>query len=221
MIRETILVVLLYLIGGSALSQTVSINLNGTVTSLYSRSKSIEDVDVIISKGTDTLARLKSDVDGKFSYTTDSHVGDVFKLTTRHKNYVGNEVSFKVQTEFMTTFHFELDMMKISKEHWMIYPKYELNELEKFTGFDVEMLKEIIAGYPLICIEFTHYRNPDETELICTERLKLFKEFLVLNGVPMNNIRFNSTSETLYCSSNIDCKAEINGMVISLEGNCD
>jgi hypothetical protein len=218
MIREFILIFFYCFIGSLAFTQTVSANVSGKVESLgYGV---VKNVEIIISKGTDTIQRIFSDEDGKFSIDFDLQVGDELLLTTRHRNYFQSESAFKVQTDLITNFFFELKLIRILINHGPSYAIYELNETEEFSVFQADLLLDIIEGYPLICIEFYHFRNPNESNSVGRKRLKSFKEYLVKNNVPMENIIISKGSGVLDCELHDDCRGRIDGDVLSMNGKC-
>ncbi|MFT6922723.1 MAG: hypothetical protein ACJA1C_001729 [Crocinitomicaceae bacterium] len=218
MIREFILIFFYCFIGSLAFTQTVSANVSGKVESLgYDV---VKDVEIIISKGTDTIQRIFSDKEGKFSINFDLQVGDELLLTTRHRNYFQSESAFKVQTDLTTNFFFELKLIRILMNHGPNYAIYELNETEEFSVFQADLLLDIIEGYPSICIQFYHVRNPNESNSVGRKRLKSFKEFLVKNNVPMENIIIIKGSGVLDCELHDDCRGRIDGNVLSMDGKC-
>lgn len=112
MIRQSLLVILACLASCSCFAQLFPVTVSGHAET-FPDDGSIKDVEIIISKGADTIARVKTDVDGNFSLNLELEFEDELKLTTRHRRYAESVQLFKLQSKVRTSFSFELTLNKI------------------------------------------------------------------------------------------------------------
>jgi hypothetical protein len=180
----------------------------------------IKDADIIISKGADTIARVKTDEDGNFSLSLELEFNDELKLTIRHRRYFESEEFFKLQDEVQATFTFDLKLIKIIRDFQPVAPFYELNSEEPTNTNYVLVLSDLFEGYPDLCVEVRHYHNPEEEASLGKLRMENFKKQLDAAGIPVGQIHFHYDSLLLDCSNRKDCRGRIEGAVVSLEGSC-
>jgi len=99
-------------------------------------------------------------------------------------------------------------------------PIYEPFETEKFTGFDIDEFKELLALYPAVCIKFTQTKHPDESDEVATERMKNFELFLNQAGLDMRRLEFSYDFHVLRANiPNHDGKPRIDLVLNSFD--CD
>ena len=219
-LRKLILNSLWFLAINLSYAQTETVSIYGELHELSKEVQTVEHVSVFVCKGIDTIAQALSDEDGKFSINLDLQIGDQLKLITQHEDFLLNEILFNIQDDSTENYFFDLSMTRVLVEHGPNIPVYELNEINNFKEFEVNLLAELLSDHPLLCIEFTHYRNPNEPESIGQKRNTHFREYLVSQNVPTEQIIINDTIGVLDCELINDCRAKTYGAVYSLDGNC-
>lgn len=198
---------------------SVPLTISGTVQGLGNEADFIENANVLILKDLDTLYKVKTDKDGKFNLNANLTVGDDLIIEVSREFFSPNRLNFKVlESDTFVVLELSLIELKINK---LNYPIFELNEIETFSGFDVELFKHQSRGLENYCIQFMHFRNVRESERITELRMNYFKEFLIANGVPIENMKFDVNSEILNCDPNAVCRSSIQGKLVSVDKICE
>lgn len=181
----------------------------------------ITNVKIVILNGADTVGTGTSDQTGEFSIFTKLNVGDELKLITKHRDFLPYETLFKIQGDSIKKYVFDLKLTRLIHEHTPNYAIYELNETETFKKFQLNSFLILLNENPLICIEFKHFRNPNEPDSIGQNRIVYFTEYLKLNNTPMDRIIINENIGVLTCESINDCRARTYRTIYSLDGSCE
>lgn len=211
------LIFLCFLLYGN--TQSISFEIEGFVSEFGDSTYMIDNTDIIIIKGKDTLTKIKTDKKGFYYWKGDFQEGDELLICARHKYYVSQETKLKVENiNTLTILNFAL------MEFHYFYPEfpiYELNEIKIFSNFDVELLKHQLRKIKIYCIKFVQYQNPNESYKLGQKRIKKFKKLLVQNGFPAENLKFELNPIVMNCNEQTDCRSKIQGVVISLGEKCD
>jgi hypothetical protein len=212
------LIVVLSLLMISVKGHCVPVTLNGIVHVLGDESDFIENANVLIIKDLDTLYKLKTDENGEFILNANLIVGDEVTIEVSRAYFVNNALKYKVTESQSVSLELSLIELKINKSN---YPIFELNEIETFSGFNVELFKHQTRGLNNYYVKFTHFRNVRENDKITVLRMNYFKEFLIASGVPIENMKFDLNSEILNCDPNAVCRSSIQGEIVSIEKVCE
>ncbi len=179
----------------------------------------IKNAEIIIIKGKDTLTKIKTDKKGFYQWKSDVIEGGEFLICAQHEYYANVKTQFKVTTyNSLIIFNFMLTAYMIDRPN---FPIYELNEMETFSNFDIELLKQQIRKHKNLCVKFSQWQNPEESKKVGIKRMKKFKKLLKKNGVSIKNFKFELNPIVMNCAEQTDCRSKIQGVVISLGEKCN
>ena len=217
MIKHTILFLICFLpLFGSA--QTLqSVKLKGYVHAINDSTDFIENAEIVILKGTDTIQVLKTTNDGAFSWSQQFNYGEKIQLIAKHRFFSSYKYQFIVSKN-PSTIDLKFALIPISFDVFN-HPIFEANNTEQFTGFDLELLKHQLRGMDTFCMEFIHVTFTNESDEVAKKRMNYFKHYLEQYNVNLNHFSFSMNNLKNPCATD-DCRGRIEGKVISLEENC-
>lgn len=217
MIKRLLFIFFLCSIQLTGIAQTVAVSLNGTIHCFGDSTDLLENVDIIVSNDTDTIARIKSDKNGLYKWSSDIRTNSVIKITIRRNYFIGEEIILNVNdVDVSAFFESSLIELRIDRNHTVLY---ELNKTHFVGGFNIDIMKHQLRRIDTFCIEFTHFRNAEEKIKISEKRIKKFKKLLKKAGFNLSNFTFNH--KILDCNNSEDCRGRTEGEVISIGDNCD
>lgn len=212
---NTLILCCLPLIG---LGQIKTIEFYGQVTETNDSTEQLSNVEIIVTKGTDTLQKVVTTSNGSYSLKLELSTDDQITLSAFHKFYSSQKVDFKMITNaLIVRLDFNLYPRLINKFNSAIF---ENSGTTEFKEFDVELMKHQLRKLDKFCIEFSYFSVTDEDEEIVKKRISIFKEFLVGNGINITNFVFNPDLKKIECRYG-DCRSRIEGAIISLEEKCN
>lgn len=200
-------------------TQTVSFEVQGFVSEFGDSTYFIANAEIFILNEKDTVAKIKSDKKGYYQWQGNFHEGDELFVCGSHKYFLKEETNFKV-----THINTQLNLnFTLRERHYYNpqFPIYEMNEIEKFSNFDIEFCKHQFRKYKNICIKFSQWQNPNESKRVGIKRMKKFKKLLLKNGFSTENFSFELVPIVMNCSNETDCRSKIQGLVISTGEKCN
>jgi len=199
-------------------TQTFPLKIRGTVQEFSDSTYFIEEAEVLILQGKDTIKRLTTNEKGKFFCEILSQLEKEYRIIVRHKYFVETDLVYTAN-DFNSELEIILGMIEL-KINYLNEAVYEHGNSKHFTSFDKDLLKHSTRKLNDYCFEFIYFKTQLEKDKLARKRIKYFKRQLISNGIPKENLKFNPISQELNCEFYPDCKARIQGKVISLEEAC-
>ncbi len=200
--------------------QTVQVSIIGTVKD--SERKLLPNEEVYVLKNNDTLLKTETNDEGNFFIQTNFSVENTYRIgLLSNENYGIPIVLHQKGDSLNVPKYYAIDLGKFKIFHDFIdYTAYfEKNNFIDYSNFSTEMLKELFLEYPTICLKFIQTKNVKESNRLAKKRMTNFKEQLKLANLPMKQLLFDENFLILD-ESLIDQRSKIQGVVISLEGDC-
>jgi len=218
MIKKLLIIFLLCYLPFLGRAQTVSIEFNGVIHTLNDSTDLLENVEIFLIKGVDTIEVLESNANGAYSWTSELSVGDEITLTAKRQFFSSRSVQFTVpHYSTIVELNFELTEFLIDRPNTPIYDK---NSTDQFTGFDVDLMKYQLRKFEHFCIEFRHVTYCNERDEIAEQRMTNFRQYLIDHTIDIGNFSFNTENSRLDCNTD-DCRGRIEGKMLSVEEKCD
>lgn len=197
--------------------QTNTVEFHGIITEKNDSSELINDLEIIVIKGTDTLQRVISQTNGSYIIKLELSLNEQITLITKHKYYLSQKFDFTmISNSCSIQLDFELLPLLIDKLNSAIFEK---DSFSAFTGFDLELMMFQLRKFDNFCIRFSHVTFTNESDVLAKKRMRTFKQFLIDNDMNMENFTFNEINYKYDCS-NQDCRGRIDGILISIDEKC-
>jgi hypothetical protein len=197
--------------------QTNTVEFQGTITETNDSIELINNVQIFVLKGSDTLGKVFSETNGSYKIKLELSPNEQITLTTKHKYYLSQKVDFTmVSNSNSIQLDFKLLPLFIDKLNSAIF---ENDNFSTFTGFDIELMKFQLRKLDNFCIQFNHITFTNESDALAKKRLNTFKQFLIENDMNLDKFIFNEVNFKYECSE-IDCRGRIDGILLSMDEKC-
>ena len=200
-------------------AQDLPVKISGVISEIGDSTQFIENAEIRIIKEHDTLATFTSDSLGRYSWKSNFSSFDTLMIAVNKKYFFENTATLGIGS-YPIEANFDFILIPMLIDSPPNNPHYEENVVDSFSGFNLEYFKHSLEKFETYCIRFTHVSYSNESKFIAEQRKANFKQYLIDNGVKMDNIHFNSENLTLNCTTG-DCRGSLEGEVISLNNNCE
>src|SRR5690606_34010074 len=123
---------------------------------------------------------------------------------------------------FVSGYEIELSIFISEEEKFDNSAYFEHRETHVWQNFELTWFTSLMNEYPNMCMEFTQRINPKESIRIAQKRMTNFKKMLLNAGCDMRRISFSEN--IVFLNDNllkIDTRSRIQGLVISMDGDCN
>jgi hypothetical protein len=212
--RILILVAQLFIYSKYTTAQEVNIHAEIFVHEFNRKNEVVEGATVLLIVQDDTLARLETNQNGYCIWDGKAHKKD--------------SIQFQVSKRFFNSQHFyspvvESDMdLKLEFDLIPFHVLRPLNPLFSddttliFSNFEVELFKFKFRKIPEYCLEFVYVSNDEVNDKLASKRMEIFKNYLLTNGISEKMFHFLEKSIITEKPLEDDCKAIIQGRLVSM-----
>jgi hypothetical protein len=198
-------------------AQTVSVEFSGVVSAADILTEKLEGAELIIAKGVDTLETIYANSEGTFSWKGELIAGDEITISASRKYFMTQEIKYLVSTfSSEVELNFNLSPLLINVQNT---PFFDQTFSTQFTGFDIQLFKHQLRNQKNYCIEFIHISFRNESDEIAGQRMNIFKQYLIDNGIEISNLSFRPQNVRINCDTD-DCRGRIEGKILSLGESC-
>jgi len=200
-------------------------NLKGTLVSSKGETP-VPNAKVFLVQSGQKLDSVLTDSLGHYYFNERSVPGTaVFSITytDEHGNYNGRGPDLRMTNEAVD-FDINITMSGQRHQKWDNTARFDPGDSETIHNFEVELLKDLLAEHPGICVEFNLIQLESESQKLAAERLKTFRKLLEANGI--NEKQYTIKEKVRTREPGIDSYTGkaftpgIEGKILSLEGEC-
>lgn len=188
----------------------------GKVYENGNRDEPIENAEIIFLSEVDTIAKFTSDSTGNYYGKIYAKRGNCYKVKIAHKYYSERIFEHTIQ-DLNATIKYDCGLLRKYVETGPLL--YEFNKVDMTEEFDFAYLKFQTKKLKKVCMEFVHYRLPDESYQVAIDRIVFFKMKMLENG--FENNQFTLLLRTVDCKTARRCQATTEGSLESVASNCD
>lgn len=207
----------------AVLCQNRPVKIAGTVTDINSAIPA-PNVQIYLLKNNDTLSAVNTDSLGTFLIETNFSNHGEYSLLHNFKGRKYDKIVLQNtgDSAWVSEYEIELSIFISNEEKFNSSVYFELKETHDCQNFEPVWFKALLEEYPNMCLEFTQYINPKESERIAQKRMINFRKMLFDIGCDMNRIRFSENPVILQASLlQIDPRSRIQSLVVSMDGSCN
>lgn len=209
-----------FLISHYSYSQTVETEVRRTIKTM--QNKELADITVLLFKNQNIIGSARTDINGKFLFQTEISNGNQYSLKIDYLNRDFGHTIFRTLEDTIVYGTYDITMQFYPQKEERFDPSiyFDFNNVKDFQNHEDDLFKALILEFPEICIAFSQTINPEENREIVTERMNYFKQHLIQEGFDMKNFKF---SNNIYLLDEFeqDKRSRIQGVVVSVEGNCE
>jgi hypothetical protein len=222
--KSLVYTVFLFMTFMNVYGQSWEVKISGNVIDMPSK-KAMENIPVVLMENLDTIDIQNSSSEGEFLFEATFNVESDYYifLNVEFQNSRQSWIKLHAKGDSNIVQEYRLDLAKLRIIHDRfdtgIY--YEKNETKEYQNFDLNYFKKMIVEYPQICIRFVQTVNPEEKKSVAMRRKKHFLKELQTSGVNMNQIIFTDEIFRLDITNANDKRSRIEGVVYSMDGNCN
>lgn len=217
---KSILFVLLFIHHSWSIAQVKDVHITGTLKTI--EKIPIDTCTVALCQNNDTLLITQTNSKGEFQFNAQLLVEQIHHLKFNRAELSNQMTRFYVPNDSTetTSFYFELILPVLKQCRFDNSAYYDLNETVRCQNFDTHFIKNITLENPGLCLSFTQTIHPNESLRTAKKRMKNFKKLLKIEDFDLSRIEFSDEIRILDLTSSEDHRSRIQGVVVSLEGDC-